>query len=125
LPEQTVLRCSIKGIALIMSMKQIGDWALNTATSRGATYAEARIVDLRERSLATKNGKIASASDGESMGVGIRVIAAGGWGFSATEDLTREGVERCAAHAVEIARASAKVKAAELRLAAENPAVVE
>jgi TldD protein len=125
LPERTVLRCSIKGIALIMSMKQIGDWALNTATSRGATYAEARIVDLRERSLATKNGKIASASDGESMGVGIRVIAAGGWGFSATEDLTREGVERCAAHAVEIARASAKVKAAELRLAAENPAIVE
>jgi TldD protein len=108
-----------------MSMKQIGDWALNTATSRGATYAEARIVDLRERALATKNGKIASASDGESMGVGIRVIADGGWGFSATEELTREGVDRCAAHAVEIARASAKVKAAELRLVAEKPASAE
>lgn len=108
-----------------MSMKQIGDWALNTATVRGATYAEARMVDERNRSLATKNGKIGSASDTSSMGVGIRVIAEGGWGFSATEDLTKEGVERCAAHAVEIARASATVKASELRIVPENPAQVE
>ena len=28
-----------------MSMKQIADWALNTATQRGASYADIRIVD--------------------------------------------------------------------------------
>lgn len=108
-----------------MSMKQIGEWALGAAKLRGATYAEARIVDERDRALATKNGKIASASDAESMGVGIRVIADGGWGFAATEELTQSAVERCSKHAVDIARASAKVKSGELRLAPEKPAIVD
>ncbi len=106
-------------------MKNFADWSLDTATSRGATYAEARLVDERSRSLATKNGKVSSASDEETMGLGIRVIADGGWGFAATEDLTQAGVERCAAHAVEIARASGKVQRAELRLAPEKAATVD
>ena len=70
-------------------MKDIADWALNVATQRGATYADARIVDERSRALATKNGKVGSASDSESLGIGVRVIADGAWGFAASEDLTR------------------------------------
>jgi TldD protein len=103
-------------------MKDIAGWALETAKLRGASLAEARIVDERQRALATKNGKIGSASDSESMGIGIRVIADGAFGFAATDDLSREGVEGCAARAVEIAKASATVKAQELRMAHEPPA---
>lgn len=106
-------------------MKQVASWALETAKLRGASLAEARIVDERNRSLATKNGKIGSASDQESLGVGIRVIAEGGFGFAATDDLSRDGVERCAARAVAIAKASASVKSQELRLVAEPPAKVD
>jgi predicted Zn-dependent protease len=36
--------------------------ALDTAKLRGASHAEARIVDERQRALATKNGRIGSAS---------------------------------------------------------------
>ncbi|HZP23820.1 MAG TPA: TldD/PmbA family protein [Terriglobales bacterium] len=100
-------------------MKQIAGWALETARLRGATLAEARIVDERHRALATKNGRIGNASDAESMGIGIRVIADGAFGFAATDNLSRAGVEACAAHAVEIAKASATVKAQELRMAPE------
>jgi TldD protein len=100
-------------------MKQIAGWALETARLRGASLAEARIVDERHRSLATKNGKIGSASDSESLGIGVRVIADGAFGFAATDDLSREGIQRCAATAVDIAKASATVKAQELRMAAE------
>src|SRR5689334_22615730 len=103
-------------------MKDIASWALETAKLRGASLAEARIVDDRHRSLATKNGHIGSASDSESLGVGIRVIADGAFGFAATDDLSREGVQTCAANAVQIAKASATVKAQELRMAAEPPA---
>ncbi len=106
-------------------MKQIASWALETARLRGASLCEVRIVDERDRALATKNGKISSAMDFETMGVGIRVIAEGAFGFAATEDLSREGMERCAAEAVAIAKASAKVKAGELRLAQEKPAKVD
>jgi len=106
-------------------MKEIAARVLNTASSRGATYAELRILDERNRALGTKNGKIGTASDAETMGMGVRVIANGAWGFAATEDLTADGVAACAAKAVEIAKASATVKAQELRLAAEKPAKVD
>jgi len=93
-----------------MSMKSIADWALNTATQRGAGYADVRVVDHRQRSLATKNGKVGHAGSADSLGIGIRVLVNQAWGFAATDDLTREAVERTAAQAVEIARASSTVK---------------
>jgi TldD protein len=108
-----------------MSMKDIASWALNTATQRGASYCDVRIVDDRTRALMTKNGKVAHASDSETLGVGVRVIANGAWGFDSTDNLSRESVEATAARAVEIAKASATVKNQELRLAPEKPAVAE
>src|SRR5882757_5468598 len=66
----------------IMSMKQIADWALNTVTQRGAGYADIRIVDHRQRSLATKNGKVGHAGSAETLGIGIRVLVNDAWGFA-------------------------------------------
>ncbi len=108
-----------------MSMKQIADWALNTATQRGAGYADIRMVDDRQRSLATKNGKVGHAASGETLGAGIRVLVDDSWGFAATDNLSREAVERTAAKAVEIARASARVKEAPIRLAPEPAVKIE
>jgi TldD protein len=104
-------------------MKHVANWALNTATLRGASYAEARIVAQRSRALTTKNGKVGSASDAESVGMSVRVIADGAWGFAASADLAQGAVEATAARAVEIARASARVKRNDVRLAPEKPAV--
>jgi TldD protein len=101
-------------------MKHVADWALDLAKQRGASYADARVVDERSRSLATKNGKIGHASVAESQGVGIRVIADGAWGFAASKDLSRPAVENTAARAVAIARASAQVKRENVRLAPEK-----
>jgi len=106
-------------------MKDIASKVLNTASTRGATYAELRVIDERNRALGTKNGKISTASDSESMGLGVRVIANGAWGFAATENLTPAGIDACAAQAVEIAKASAKVKEQELRLAPEKAAKID
>ena len=103
-----------------MSMKEVGSWALNVCNARGVQFADLRVVSERNRGLATKNGKIANASDSESMGVGIRVLADGAWGFAATEDLTREAVEITAQRAVEIARSSAQVKEHDVVLAPEK-----
>ncbi len=108
-----------------MDMKTIADWAFDTVNQRGAQYADARIVDDRHRSLATKNAKVGHAASSESLGVGIRVLVDDSWGFASTDDLSREAIDRTAAQAVEIARASAKVKETPIRLAAESPVVVE
>ncbi len=68
-------------------MRDIAQLALNTAKVRGASYADARVVAMRSRSLATKNGRVGHASESDSLGIGIRVIAMGAWGFAATADL--------------------------------------
>jgi TldD protein len=106
-------------------MKQIANWALNLATMGAASYADVRIVSQRSRALTTKNGKVSSASDAESVGVSVRVLAYGAWGFAASENLDRSSVEATAVRAVEIARASAQVKQHDVRLAAEKPVAAE
>src|SRR5215472_11894424 len=106
-------------------MKHIAAWALDTAAFRGARYADVRIGAERSRALATKNGKIGSASDAESLGIGVRVIADGAWGFAASDGLSKEAIETTAIKAVAIAKASARVKQHDVRLAPEKPAIAD
>src|SRR4249920_1540879 len=106
-------------------MKHVANWALNAAASQRATYADVRVIAQRSRALSTKNGKVGSASDSESVGMSVRVIADGAWGFAASAELGRGAVEATAARAVEIARASALVKKENIRLAPEKPVVAE
>ena len=106
-------------------MKDVAQLALDTAAQRGATYADVRIVDERNRALSTKNGKVGAAYDSESLGIGVRVIANGAWGFAAVDDLGRSAIEAAAAKAVAIAKASASVKSQELRIAGEKPAIAD
>ena len=40
----------------------------------------------------TKNGQVGTLAQSESIGLGIRVLAKGGWGFASTDRLTRDGV---------------------------------
>jgi len=101
-------------------MQDWANWALETARVRGATYADARVMDIRERELSTKNGEVGTLAEAESLGIGVRVVADGAWGFASTDRLTREGVQACAAQAVAIARASALAKRHEVVLAPER-----
>ncbi|HSY92835.1 MAG TPA: DNA gyrase modulator, partial [Candidatus Binatus sp.] len=68
-------------------MKHVANWALNVAAQRGASYADVRVVAQRSRALTTKNGKVGSASDAESVGFSVRAIADGAWGFAASAEL--------------------------------------
>src|ERR1039458_7442721 len=70
-------------------MKHVSNWALNIAAMRGASYADVRVVAQRSRALTTKNGKVGSASDAESVGMSVRAIADGAWGFAASAELGR------------------------------------
>jgi TldD protein len=94
--------------------------ALETARVRGASFADARVMDIRQRDLSTKNGQVGVLSEVESLGIGVRVLAEGCWGFASTDRLTREGVAACAAHAIAIAKASALAKRHDVVLAPEQ-----
>src|SRR5665213_1573372 len=97
-------------------MRDFANWALETAKVRGATYADARVMDIRLRDLSTKNGQVGTLSESESYGIGVRVIAQGSWGFASTDRLTREGIAACAAQAVSIAKASALAKTLDVKM---------
>ncbi|MFQ5662248.1 MAG: TldD/PmbA family protein [Terriglobia bacterium] len=101
-------------------MRDWAQWALDTAAARGATYADVRVLDTRQRTLSTKNGKVGTLAESESLGLGVRVIAEGAWGFAATDRLTREPIDATAARAVALARASARVKKKDVALAPEE-----
>jgi TldD protein len=94
--------------------------ALGTAESRGASYGDVRVMYLRQRDLTTKNGQVGTLAQSESIGLGIRVLANGAWGFASTEQLTQEGVAHCAAEAVAIAKASALAKRGDVEMVPEK-----
>src|SRR5947209_10396510 len=94
--------------------------ALETSQVRGATYADVRVMHLRQRNLTTKNGQVGTLAQSESLGIGIRVLARGAWGFASTDRMTREGVQHCAAQAVGIAHASALAQRGKVKMAAEE-----
>src|SRR5438874_9319019 len=94
--------------------------ALDTAKLRGASYGDVRAMHLRQRDLTTKNGQVGTLAQSESVGIGIRVVAHGAWGFASTDRLTRDGVAACAAQAVSIAKASALANRSKVVLAPEK-----
>ena len=93
--------------------------ALDTAVARGAGYADVRLVETTREDLIVKDGAVGGLEQLESRGIGIRVLVDGGWGYAATDALTREKVLACAAHAVLVGRASARVLDQKVRLAPE------
>jgi TldD protein len=101
-------------------MKQVAIEALDAAVCRGVTYADARALEIRDRHVSTKNGKVGHMSSSISTGVGIRVLASGCWGFAATDNLSREGIQAAATLALEIARAGTFAKKHDILLAPEH-----
>ncbi len=88
-------------------MKDLLTVALDAATSAGASYADARGVELTSETLSVRGPTVESLDRNESIGFGVRVLANGAWGFASTATLTPEAAARMATTAVEVARASA------------------
>ena len=81
--------------------------ALDTARQRGAEYADIRLVANREQRIVVRNGVVETMTADESVGLGIRALYNGAWGFAATRELTSSAADQVAGQAVQIARASA------------------
>jgi TldD protein len=80
--------------------------AIGAAKSAGATFSDARISRYRQNFVGTREKQIIQVGDTDSIGIGIRALVNGAWGFAATQNLTREGVAAAAREAATIARAN-------------------
>ncbi len=95
--------------------------ALQAAKDAGASYADVRIGRYRRQQIGTRERQITNVSDTESLGVGVRTLVNGSWGFAATSAMTREGVQLAAREAARTARAARGVQRRPVVLAPVTP----
>ncbi|CAN5836078.1 TldD/PmbA family protein [soil metagenome] len=80
--------------------------ALDTARAAGADHVDVRVSRHRNQNVATREQRVTALVDNESLGLGVRVLTDGAWGFAGTGDLSREEVQRAARDAVAQSRAN-------------------
>jgi TldD protein len=97
--------------------KSLADTAMDAAKKAGASYCDVRIGRYLNQYITTRDLNVESVTNTESTGVGVRVIAAGAYGFAATNALTPDAVAGAARQAVAIAKANAKLQTEPVQLA--------
>jgi len=90
--------------------KKLSEIALNLAKDKRATYSDLRIEKIEDENLSVKNGSPELIDRSSDFGFGIRVIVDGAWGFAASADLNEDNIKKISLQAVEIAKASSRLK---------------
>ena len=106
-----------RGLLTEPLLDEIVQRTLAAAKKAGATYADVRVVRRRSESVSTRERGIDGVASADEYGLGVRVIAGGAWGFSATPRVLATEGERVARLAVEVARGHAALRAAPVTLA--------
>ncbi len=90
-----------------VNRRALADAALSTAKRLGATYADIRINRYRYESIFAREQQVQQVARRSSFGFGVRVLAKGAWGFTASHKVTPDEVARLSRQAVEMAQANA------------------
>lgn len=99
-----------------MCMRDLTDTALEICRNERATYADIRIVTVRDEDISVKDGNIDVLSLSVVRGFGVRAIAGGGWGFAGSHNISKDIVKETAKLAVRIAKASGSTRKEPVRL---------
>ena len=97
--------------------KALADAAMNAATAAGATYCDVRVGRYLRQFVITRETHVENIVNTESVGIGVRVLAGGAWGFAATNGMTADAAAKAARQAVAIATANSKALTAPVQLA--------
>jgi TldD protein len=90
---------------------------VHIASSRGATYADARTVERVHEAVSVKDGAVESVTRSADRGLGFRVIHRGAWGFAATDRTDESAIRGLVDEAFLRADAAASVQRRTVRLA--------
>ena len=96
--------------------------AVEAALAAGATYADARVMEIRTEAMSARNGVIEALDREERAGVGVRALIGSSWGFFAVPDVGPIAARRAGEQAAAVARASTLVAGPDLRLVPEAAA---
>ncbi len=87
----------------------------------GVDYGDARLVQIQEQQITVRDGKVERIQVSESLGMGIRILDHGFWGFYATHDLSVANIAEAVKQAKAIAQASRIAGGRPLQLAEVDP----
>lgn len=88
---------------------QAGTAAVDVSSASGVAYADCRIVHLTTEEISVQDGSPEKLARSESIGLGVRVLVDGCWGFAAAAEVTPESAAALRDRAIKIARASAQL----------------
>ena len=104
---------------LALPLAALSDAAISAAKSAGASHVDVRIERTRSGILSLRDAKPETQSDETNIGIGVRVIVNGAWGFASSPDLSTDTAKRLANTAVAMAKTSKPLSTEEVALAVE------
>jgi TldD protein len=102
-----------------LPLRELAAAALQRAAGLGAQHADFRAELLRGQRIRLSDGQLETLLDTDTLGLAVRVVVDGTWGFAAAVDLTPEAAARAAEQAVDVARVAAPITAERIELADE------
>jgi TldD protein len=105
---------------LALPLSALTDAALTRAVDLGCEHADIRVERIRTQVISLRDARLEALADGEDLGLAVRVVHQGTWGFAAGVVLTAAEAVRLAEQAVEVARVSAGVRSDPVELAPES-----
>ncbi len=100
-------------------LRALADAALQRATELGAEHADFRAERIRGQQIGLSDGSLETLYDTDDLGLAVRVVVDGTWGFASAVDLTTQAAVRAAADAVAVARVAAAINTERIDLAPE------
>lgn len=104
---------------LALPRQQLADAALSAALAAGATYADLRIHAITSELVQLRDGELETAVVDREIGLAVRVIVDGTWGFASHAELDPTVAADTARRAVRVATTLAPLNAERIELAPE------
>ena len=98
---------------------QLAEAALSAATAAGASHADLRIHRISTEIIRLRDGELETAVISREVGLAVRVIVDGTWGFASHAELAPSVAADTARRAVHVATTLASLNAERVELAAE------
>src|SRR5690606_4673657 len=97
----------------------LADAALSAARAAGASYADLRIHGITTELMSLRDGELETAVVDREIGLAVRVIVDGTWGFASHAELSADVAAETARRAVRVARTLAPLNTERIELAPE------
>ncbi len=98
---------------------QLADAALSAAIAAGASYADLRVHRLNTEIIQLRDGELETAVINREVGLAVRVIVNGTWGFASHAELAPSVAAETARRAVQVSTTLANLSSERVELAAE------